>query len=204
MMTFRRQTVLLCLSLALMYTMFFITFLQIPIFWYFYPLTILIAITIAFTTTNFKDELPTWQYLIYGIGYGTLAYVLIRFAYLLLPIFSTTAHLSIEQFLLHYRPNTMWHFFLLWFVISIGEELFWRGYVQQYFRIWFTPLYAALIAAFLFALAVSLSGFFLGAVAAFFIGLFFGLLYEWKKSLPLLIIAHITFTALLFLVLPLQ
>ena len=48
-----------------------------------------------------------------------------------------------------------------------------------------------------------LSLFAAGAIAAFVTGIILGALYEWKKSLPLIIIAHETFIILLFLVLPL-
>jgi membrane protease YdiL (CAAX protease family) len=60
------------------------------------------------------------------------------------------------------------------------------------------------LASLLFGLSMSFSGFWLGVLAAFTSGMLWGLLYEWKKSMPLIIIAHITMTILLFLVLPLN
>jgi len=40
-------------------------------------------------------------------------------------------------------------------------------------------------------------------VAALIASLIWGFLYEWRKSMPLVIVAHVVFVLLLFLVLPL-
>ena len=43
-----------------------------------------------------------------------------------------------------------------------------------------------------------------GALAAIVAGLIWGALYEWKKSLPLVIVSHLVFVLLLFLILPIM
>jgi len=43
----------------------------------------------------------------------------------------------------------------------------------------------------------------LGVIAALVTSIIWGFLYEWRKSMPLVIVAHVVFVLLLFLVLPL-
>jgi membrane protease YdiL (CAAX protease family) len=60
-----------------------------------------------------------------------------------------------------------------------------------------------LISSVLFGLALGVAGFWPGQLAGIAAGLVLGALYEWKRSMPLIIIAHLVLIVLLFLVLPL-
>ena len=197
-----KQTIALLLSLLFVYTMLIYTFEETAIFWYLYAFTLLIGIAVSLIFGQFEDRLPTWQYLIYGIGYGTITYGLVRLGYILLPYIDSTAEKDISKFLGTYGPTNVWHYLMLIFIIVIGEEIFWRGYVQQQLKRFTSPLYAVFITALLFSISLAISGFLPGALAAIVAGLIWGALYEWKKSLPLIIVAHLTFALLLFLILP--
>ncbi|MER2000438.1 MAG: CPBP family intramembrane glutamic endopeptidase, partial [Lysinibacillus sp.] len=151
----------------------------------------------------FFDELPTWQYVLHGIGYGTLLYGLIRAGHELLRLFIPTIDQTIAIFLKTYGPTNIWHYTILVFIIVIGEEMFWRGYVQQQLKKVVPILQAVLISSLLFSISLLIIGFIPGAISALLAGVIFGMLYEWKKSLPLIIVAHAVFVILLFLVLPL-
>ena len=202
-MNIRKQNIILLLSLVFIYSMMFYTFYERTIFWYLYAFTLLIGISIALLVGKFEDRIPTWQYLIYGIGYGTITYGFIKLGYMVLSAINANATSDITGFLTDYGPQNIFHYVLLIFVIAVGEEIFWRGYVQQQLKNYTSPSWAVVITSLLFSLSLAISGFIPGALAAIVAGLLWGALYEWKKSLPLIIVAHIVFLLLLFLVLPL-
>ncbi|WP_332649604.1 CPBP family intramembrane glutamic endopeptidase [Lysinibacillus sp. 54212] len=197
-----KQTIVLLLSLLFIFAMLSFTFKEQAIFWYLYAFTLLVGIAISLIFGKFEDQLPTWQYLIYGTGYGTIAYGLVKLGYILLPYIDSSATKDINKFLATYGPSNIGHYLMLIFIIVVGEEMFWRGFIQQGLKRFTTPLYAVFITAILFSLSLAISGFMPGALAAIFTGLLWGALYEWKKSLPLVIVSHIVFVVLLFLVLP--
>lgn len=189
-------------ALLFVYTMLYFTFQYDKVFWYLYAFTILVTMAIVIVSGKVQDELPTWRYLLFGIGYGTVTYGIIRIGYWLIRHIDYSLVKSVKKFLVVYGPMNIWHFMLLIIVIAIGEELFWRGYIQQQLKQWFQTKVAVVVASLLFALSIMLGGFWLGAIAAFIVSMIFGSLYEWKKSMPLIIVAHIVFVLLLFLILP--
>ena len=198
-----KEIILLIASLIFVYFMMYYTFENKTIFWYLYAFTLLVGIAISLITSTFKDELPTWNYLLFGIGYGTILYGIVKLGDIIMPHMDNKFEKELTQFLNTFAPQNIWHYLLLVFVIVIGEEMFWRGYVQQKLKTYTKPVYAVFVTSLLFSLSLAISGFAAGAIAALVTGIILGILYEWKKSLPLIIIAHETFVILLFLVLPL-
>lgn len=201
-MKLSKQTIVLLLSLVFMYTLLFYTFEEKVIFWYLYAFTLLIGMAISLVSATFEDRIPTWQYLIFGIGYGTITYGIVKLGYIVLPFIDKNIVNDVSKFLETYGPTNIWHYILLIFIIAVGEEMFWRGYVQQQLKRYTQTKYAVFITAILFSLSIAISGFTAGIIAAFVAGLLWGTLYEWKKSLPLIIVTHVVFILLLFLVLP--
>ena len=201
-MKINKQTIILLLALVFIYSMMYYTFTEKAIFWYLYAFTLLVGIAIALLSGKFEDRIPTWQYLIFGIGYGTITYGLVKIGYILLPYIDSGVTREIAKFIDVYGPKNIFHYLLLIFIVAAGEEMFWRGYVQQQLKRYTSTFWAVVITALLFSLALAISGFIPGAIAAIVAGLLWGALYEWKKSLPLIIVAHVVFTLLLFLVLP--
>lgn len=199
----KKQIITLLLALVFIFSMMFFTFHEKAIFWYLYAFTLLIGIAISLVAGKFEDRIPTWQYLIYGIGYGTITYGLVKLGYMLLPAIDKNAVNDVTKFLAIYGPQNIFQYLLLIFVVAVGEEMFWRGYVQQQLKQFTSPLWAVIVTSILFSLSLAISGFLPGALAAIVAGIVWGALYEWKKSLPLIIVSHIVFVLLLFLVLPL-
>lgn len=199
---FSKPFIVFLLSLLFVYVMQIFTFNNDQIFWYLYTFTLLIVMAVAILHAKFKDELPTWQYLIFGIGYGTISYGLIWLGERIIAFLFNNPINDITSFLNTFGPQNIWHYVLLIFIISVGEEMFWRGYIQQYLKQYMKPTKAIIVTTILFAISLAISGFILGVIAAIVVGLVLGALYEWKKSLPLVIVAHIVFVILLFLVLP--
>ena len=198
-----KEIILLIASLIFVYFMMYYTFENKTIFWYLYAFTLLVGIAISLITSTFKDELPTWNYLLFGIGYGTILYGIVKIGDIIMPHMDNKFEKELTQFLNTFAPQNIWHYLLLVFVIVIGEEMFWRGYVQQKLKMYTQPIYAVFVTSLLFSLSLAISRFAAGAIAALVTSMILGILYEWKKSLPLIIIAHETFVILLFLVLPL-
>ncbi|MEH7748308.1 CPBP family glutamic-type intramembrane protease, partial [Neobacillus drentensis] len=61
-----------------------------------------------------------------------------------------------------------------------------------------------LAASILYASVNIYAGSFLLVLAAFISGLAWGYLYLWKKSMPLVIVSHIIFDLMMFIILPLH
>lgn len=202
MNNWNKSFIIFFLSILFVYVMQLFTFNNHNIFWYLYAFTLLVVTAVSLLNIKFKDELPTWQYLIFGIGYGTILYGLISLGKKLLEFIYPNYINDTNTFLNTFGPHNIWHYLLLIFIIAVGEEIFWRGYVQQYLKLYMKPSLSILATSFLFAISLAISGFIPGVFAAIVVGLILGALYEWKKSLPLIIVAHIVFVILLFLVLP--
>lgn len=198
-----KQNSILLLSLLFTFGMFAFTFANQAVFWYLYTFTLLVCTAIAILVGKIEDQLPTWKFLLFGIGYGTITYGFIHFGYWLAPFVNDSLVRSVQKFLTVYGPQNIWHYAFLVFIVAIGEELFWRGYVQQQLKRFMRPVFAVLVTAILCAISIALSGFMLGMIAAFVASVIWGFLYEWRKSMPLIIVAHVVFVLLLFLVLPL-
>lgn len=190
------------LSLLFIYIMMNITFKETTIFWYLYTFTILVGIAIAIMYGNFKDEVSTWQYLLLGTGYGTILYGIVRLGFMMMTKVNDSIEKTISKFLETYGPDNIWHYLLLIFIIVLGEELFWRGFIQQHIKNFVSPQIAVICTSVLFALSVAISGFWPGVLAALVASVIWGFLYEWKKSLPLIIVSHEVFILLLFMILP--
>lgn len=196
--------VTLLLSLVFIFFMLYFTFRNEEVFWYLYAFTIMVGMAISILHEKPNDELATWKYLTFGIGYGTIAYSIVKVGYWVISKINQDWLRLIDKFLTTYSPLNIWHLILLVLIISVGEELFWRGYIQQQLKAYVTPFVAVVLAALLFSMSIYLSGFLLGAIASFIVGVIFGLLYEWRKSMPLIIVAHVVFVLLIFLILPLK
>jgi membrane protease YdiL (CAAX protease family) len=89
-------------------------------------------------------------------------------------------------------------------VAAPGEELFWRGFVQKRLLHYFGPYMSIFIGALLYASVHIYSGTLILMLAAFFSGLMWGALYLWKRSMPLVIVSHIVFDIMIFIILPLK
>lgn len=194
----------LLLLIPAAFLLYFIAFQNISIFWYMYSFAMLLLMPFALLNTDIFDEMPTWKSLLFGLGYGTLIYGLLAGSYQVLQLFPGSIENAISIFLADFAPISIWHYLLLMFIIVPGEEIFWRGYVQQKLKKYMSVPSAVLLSTTLFGLALGLGGFIPGIFAGLATGLILGFLYEWKRSMPLLIIAHLVMVILLFLVKPLQ
>lgn len=194
----------LAILLPLAFSLYFLAFRNIGTFWYMYTFSLLVLMSFSTLFIKISEELATWKSLLYGLGYGTLIYAIVAVGYHLIRLSPFNIQNSINGFLDNFAPTSIWHFLLLMFIIVPGEEIFWRGYIQQKLKKYFPGSGAVLASSALFALAIGISGFIPGIFAAAIAGIVLGFLYEWKKSMPLLIVTHLVMIVLLFLIRPLS
>ncbi|KGR92248.1 CAAX protease [Ureibacillus massiliensis 4400831 = CIP 108448 = CCUG 49529] len=196
------QFIRLLLPLIFVYAFIYYAYEESDIFWYIYAFTMLTACAISLISNQIKDELPVWRTLLFGIGYGTVLYGIIRFLYWILNMVNDDFTKTTTKFISSFGPNNIWHYFLLLFILVICEEMFWRGYIQQKLKTFVSPIIAISISSALFCIFFAISGYFSISIVAFIMSIFLGALYEWKKSMPLVIVAHEVFIVLLFLIIP--
>jgi uncharacterized protein len=91
---------------------------------------------------------------------------------------------------------------LLFFPIGFGEELFWRGYVQRQFTMKYGKLVGLALATSIYVLVHLATGNPVLLLAALFCGLFWGGLYLWTGSLTTVIVSHMIWDPLIFVVWP--
>ncbi|MGI2327382.1 CPBP family intramembrane glutamic endopeptidase [Planococcus sp. YIM B11945] len=193
----------LLLLIPLAFYLYNWVFENTAVFWYMYTFAILVLMSLAIMFSKIFDEMATWKSVLFGLTFGALIYGAIAIGFQLLAIFPIADEKNVARFFSAFSPTSIWHFLLLMLIIVPGEEIFWRGFVQQQLKQYAPTSLAILFSASLFGLALSLGEFVLGGFAGAFAGIVLGTLYEWKRSMPLIIIAHLVLIVLLFLVLPL-
>lgn len=181
----------------------FISFKQLEYFWFLYTLTLIIGIILAALNGQIMNILPFSRCFFIGLPLGLIGYIGFKVFYTFLPQISIVAFNNVQQLLETYSPTYFWQYFLLIVIIVVGEELLWRGYIQQIFKNYFPTTVAVILSSIHFSLALLLCGYYIGALAAFLSSIVFGGIYEKIKSMSLLIIAHLVLVILLFILLPL-
>lgn len=190
-------------GIILAHLLLFFSFYDKTIFWYIFSGSILILIIFAITQETALDQVSLAKYLPLGFLSGVLLYLLFWFGYqVVVHVFPTSAR-SVARLYRWYGPSLFWHYLSLFLVAVPGEELFWRGFIQRKFQKYFKPVFSIMAASLLYASVNLYSGSFLLVFSAFFSGFIWGLLYWWKKSMPLVIVSHLTFNLLMFVVVPL-
>jgi len=93
-------------------------------------------------------------------------------------------------------------FLLLLLVTGPGEEIFWRGFLQENLmkRLGAFGGFAACTAIYTGVHVFSMN--FVLVMAALIAGAFWGALYLWKRDLPLVIVSHSIWSAFIFAVFP--
>jgi hypothetical protein len=95
-------------------------------------------------------------------------------------------------------------FLLLFFITGPGEEIFWRGFLQDRLMTRWGRMGGFLITTAVYAGVHLFSGNLLLILAALVAGSFWGLLYLWKKNLLIQITSHSFWSAVIFAVAPVQ
>jgi CAAX protease family protein len=95
-------------------------------------------------------------------------------------------------------------FLLLFFITGPGEEIFWRGFLQDRLMEKWGKFSGVLVTTALYGGVHIFSGNLVLILAAMVAGAYWGILYLWKKDLLLQITSHAFWSAVIFAVAPVQ
>ncbi|MCM3787739.1 CPBP family intramembrane metalloprotease [Domibacillus indicus] len=191
------------LGVAAAYVLLYVTFLDKDIFWYIYTAATLFFISISIISEPIDDQQNTNRFMLYGILSGVVLYALFAAGYALLKLMPVAAEEHVSSIYALFSPVFIWHYIVLVLIIIPGEELFFRGFIQKRLGRYMNKWAAMVIAALFYASVFVFSGEWLWMMAALCGGLFWGSLYIWRKSIPMLIISHLIFDLLFVVFLPL-
>ena len=93
---------------------------------------------------------------------------------------------------------------LMMFIIGPGEELFWRGFLQEQLMRRMKPVYGFVLATLLYTLVHVLTGNFMLVMAALVAGVFWGWVYYRFRSIAVNVISHVVWDIVIFLILPIS
>jgi uncharacterized protein len=190
------------IGLIIAHVLIYFSFQDKAIFWYIFSGSILVLIAYAMFQEEVDDELSFIQYLFLGALSGFILYFVFWLGIRALDFLQLPHNRSINNLYKWFAPSLFWQYLALVLVAAPGEELFWRGFIQKRLQKNFTPTVSILIASILYASVHIYSGSFLLVLAAFLSGFVWGYLYFLKKSMPLVIVSHIIFDLLVFIILP--
>lgn len=190
------------IGLIIAHVLLYFSFHDKAIFWYIFSGSILVLIAYAMFQEEVDDELSFIQYLFLGAISGFLLYFVFWLGIRSLDFLQLPHNRSIENLYKWFAPSLFWQYLALVLVAAPGEELFWRGFIQKRLQKDFAPTVSILTASILYASVHIYSGSFLLVFAAFLSGLVWGYLYFLKKSMPLIIVSHIIFDLMVFIILP--
>jgi membrane protease YdiL (CAAX protease family) len=100
--------------------------------------------------------------------------------------------------------SRMFIFLLLFFITGPGEEIFWRGFLQDHLMKKRGNFQGFVLATFIYAGVHVFSLNLMLILAALVAGAFWGLLYLWKRDLLVQITSHSLWSAVIFAVAPIQ
>ncbi len=176
-------------------------FMHTGIFW---PVLSAAYLVLGFVSIRFGSIGHAGKYgeiALYGTLSGFLLYAVCATGNYINIEFDLPFRVSIAIALAQMKPAAGWQYIGL-FIVIIGEELFWRGYLQNLLVTRFSKIGGVFLGALVYALAHIYTGNALLVLAAFFCGASWGLLYEWKKNIWIVILNHIVFDLMLLVIMP--
>jgi uncharacterized protein len=190
------------IALLLAHLLLLLSFTNILPFWPMFTVALFILSAFSIYNERFNTKL-NWSSICIGIISGILLYVIFAFGKQILLTLGLPVEDDLHNLYSAVSPTQIWHYFVLTLIIIPGEELFWRGYIQQRLSRnakWTGIFYATL----LYASAHIYSGSSMLILAAIVGGLYWGLLFAWKKNILLNIISHFSFNLFLLVLFPLN
>lgn len=194
----------LILGFVLSHLLLFLTFQDKSIFWYIFTASMLFLISYSIFHEAIEDKAPFFTYLSLGVLSGVLLFAVFFVGNWLFHTLDLPFANEIRTLYKRLSPTLLWHYIVLILVIIPGEEIFWRGFIQKRIQKGASTLTAVFLSSVLYASAHFYSGSVMLPLAALISGLFWGYLYAWKKSLPLVIVSHLVFDLFLFIIYPLN
>ena len=192
----------LIIGLVMVHVFMYSSFHKTSIFWYMFTATMLLLMSYSIINEKMEHETSFLTYSMYGIISGILLYSLFWVGHFFIDVLDLPFQKEVTKLYKLYSPTKIWQYVVLFCFIVPGEELFWRGFVQNRLSKFMNNSYSILIGAILYASVQIYSGTFIHIFSALFAGLFWGFLYSWKKSIPLVVVSHLIFDLFLFIAFP--
>jgi hypothetical protein len=102
------------------------------------------------------------------------------------------------------QAQATWIALLLLFIIGPGEEIYWRGLIQGTLVERLGPVKGVLITSACYALVHVVAWNFMLLGAAAVCGLFWGLLYQWRKNIYTVILSHAVWDVVVMVLFPIS
>ncbi|MBU8877612.1 CPBP family intramembrane metalloprotease [Bacillus sp. FJAT-29790] len=192
----------LIIGLLLAHLLMYFTFQDKAVFWYIFTASLLFLISYAILNEEVEDHTSVLTYLMYGAISGLVLYGLFWMGHFIIEQLNLPVAKQISKLYGRYSPSLLWHYIVLLLIIIPGEEIFWRGFVQKRILKYTNIPIGIFVSSALYASVHLYSTHWILAFAALIAGLFWGWLYAWKKSIPLVIVSHLIFDLFLFVILP--
>ncbi|WP_066066229.1 CPBP family intramembrane glutamic endopeptidase [Neobacillus soli] len=192
----------LLFGLIIAHLLIFFSFHDKAIFWYIFTGSVLVLIVYAMFQGEVDDEASLIHYIFLGAVSGFLLYFVFWLGFQAIGMLHLPFDKGVKKLYKWYAPSLFWQYIALVLVAAPGEELFWRGFIQKRILKYFRPTAGIFAASLLYASVHIYSGSFLLVFSAFISGFVWGLLYFLKKSMPLVIVSHIIFDIMIFIILP--
>ncbi|MBU8733183.1 CPBP family intramembrane metalloprotease [Cytobacillus oceanisediminis] len=189
-------------GILLAHLLMYFTFQDKSIFWYIFSASLLLLISYSIIMEEVEDKASFGIFITYGALSGFLLYGLFWAGYSLFEILNLPLVNQVEKLYGRFSPSFIWHYIVLILIIVPGEEVFWRGFVQKRLMKLTTVKLSIILSSLLYSSVHFYSGYWMLAFAALIAGLFWGWLYAWKRSIPLVIVSHLIFNLLMFVLLP--
>lgn len=175
------------------------------VFWYIFAASMLFLISYSIFNEEAEKKMSFFSYLIYGVISGVFLYGLFWLGNFLIDAFNfSTLAKEVSSLYRKLSPDTMWQYLFMLAIIIPGEEIFWRGFIQKRLKKTAPIAASIIISAVMYASVQFYSGTMILPIAALVSGLFWGLLYSWKRSIQLVVVSHLVFNLLLLVILPLN
>ena len=91
---------------------------------------------------------------------------------------------------------------LLFFPIGFGEEIFWRGYLQRIMSENYSETFSLLVTTFFYTAVHIPTKNPVLILAALIVGLYWGIIYNWRGNIVAPLISHMVWDPLIFIILP--
>ncbi|GHH98393.1 CPBP family intramembrane glutamic endopeptidase [Neobacillus kokaensis] len=192
----------LIFGVVIAHTLIYFSFHDKAIFWYIFTGSILVLIAYSMFQGDVDDESSFIQYIFFGTISGLILYAVFWLGYQMVENSLFSFDKEIRKLYKWFAPKLFWEYLALVLVAAPGEELFWRGFVQKRLMKYFKPAVSIIIGTCAYASVHIYSGSILLIFASLISGLVWGSLYFWKKSMPLIIVSHIIFDLMIFIILP--
>jgi membrane protease YdiL (CAAX protease family) len=145
----------------------------------------------------------TVKSVIIGILSAAVLYGIFYLGYVLSPYFVSEATTQVGGIYdMGTNTDKRLIFLLLLLVTGPGEEIFWRGFLQERLMVKYGGVAGFVLTTFIYGSIHIFSLNFMLTMAAYVAGAFWGGLYLWKRDLTMVIVSHSLWSAVIFAIFP--